>query len=227
MKVLPNRYVYYAMTLAVDLPASGDFIPSKRSAARLLRTRPDLLGWKRSIYWFPFLLDNLPKGDRSIFGGIDSAGHLLVVEAKTGRSRTVGDDPFKALLRDVQSGCEHHGLAARTLRARCREFFGGQSELLDKLSTSQKRGIERALDLRDAAGNPPPIFIVLLPSRQAELRLSEKGLKNLWLLEELVGPSKVLLRGIKGKVRLKEVRIDCWSPRSRAVSKRRVGYRYR
>lgn len=225
MKVLPHRYAYCAMTLSVDLPASGDFIPSKSSAARLLRTRPDLLGWKRSIYWFPFLLGNSPKGNRSIFKGIDSAGQVLVVEAKTGRT---GEDPFKGLLRDAKTGCEHHGWAtARTLRARCREFFGGQAELLDELSMSQKHGIERALDLRDAAGNPPPIFIVLLPSRQAELRLSEKGLKNLWLLEELVGPSKVLLRGIKGKVRLKEVRIDCWSPRSRAVSKRRVGYRCR
>ena len=211
------------MTLPASLPAAGDFLPSRKSAARLLRTCPGLLGWRRSVYWLPLWLDHSSKGTRCIFWGIDSGGQLLIVEAKAGRAQA-RDNPFESLLRDVKGGCEHHGWATRTLRARCRESFGVQTQMLDELSISHKHAIERALDVRQAAGNPPPIFIVLLPSRQAELRLSEKGLKNMWLLEELVGSSKVLLRGIQGKVRLKGIRIDCWSPRSRGVNK--LGLRF-
>jgi hypothetical protein len=158
--------------------------------------------------------------------GIDSAGQLIVVEAKTDRGQAV-DDPFKSLLGDVQTGSEQQAWATRVLRARWRESFLAQQNLPDELSVSHKRAIERAFDVRRAAGDPPPVFVVLVPSRRSSLYLSEQGLRNLWLLQELVGSSRILLRAIKGRFRLKRLRIDCWSPHSRRPEKRRIAFRRR
>lgn len=217
MKGLPKRYVYCATILL-----AGDFIPSGESAARLLWMCPRLLGWKRRIYWLLLRVVDAPRKSRWMLWGIDSAGQIIIVEAKMDRSEAV-DDPFKSLLRDVKTGSELQAWATKVLRHRWRESFV-QHDLPNDLSVSRRRAIERAFDVRRAAGDPAPIFVVLVASRRSSFRLSEQGLRNLWLLQELVGSSRILLRAIKGSVRLKRLRIDCWSPRSCTLRKRRTAF---
>lgn len=75
-----------------------------------------------------------------------------------------------------------------------------------------QRAIDRALRLREAAGDPPPVFVGLVASMTANFQLSKEGRKNLLVLQRRAGESRVHLRAINATLGSKGLRIYCWSP---------------
>ena len=214
MKHLPHRYVYCVVPDAT-FRVYGEIIPSAESAAHWVWTWPRLLGWKRSITWlFLPIFDSFGRARWSLWG-IDSAGRLIIVELYTDRGQFL-KDPFKGFVSHVRTRADRRAWTTRELRAMFREYYRlPQPMRHQRLTSSYKQAVEHAFALRQAAGNPPPVFVALVASGETEIRLSEEGVKNLLLLQELVGSSRVLLRAISGSLRPKRFRIRCWSPRSR------------
>jgi len=76
-----------------------------------------------------------------------------------------------------------------------------------------ERAVRRALRMRAAAGDPPPLFVGLVASvRPGDLLLSARGMKAFGVLKQQVGHNRVLLRGAHATKSSKGVRIRCWSP---------------
>jgi hypothetical protein len=217
MKLLPSRYVFCALQVATTIRAFGDLIPSNRSAVFWLCVWPELLGWKRRIYW---LRDSYSaKKSCYCLWGIDSAGNLIIVEIRSSRGETLRD-PFKSLTFHLKTHRDDHVWSTRELRTVWRECLRSKQKIGD-LTSNYEREIEEAFLKRQAAGNPPPVLIVLVSSARCEFRLSDEGLKNLLFLETLAGSARVALRAISGRFGLKGIRIQCWSPRPSTRASRR------
>jgi hypothetical protein len=215
MKLLPKRSVYCVLRVATTACVSGDIIPSPESAAHWVWTWPRLLGWKRSITWlFLPVFDSLGRAHWSLWG-IDSAGWLIIVELESSRGQFL-KDPFKNFVSHVRTRYDSRALTTRELRAMWHAYLKTHRTVQHKrLTAAYKQAVEHAFALRQAAGNPPPVFVALVAAGGTEVCFSEDGVKNLLLLQELVGSSRVLLRSISGSLRPKRLRIECWSPRLR------------
>ena len=219
MKLLPNRPIFCALQLATRIRAFGDLIPSCQAAAFWLCIWPGLLGWKRRVYWLR-LSDAARKSGQCLWG-IDSAGNLIIVEIRTNRGETLRD-PFKSLMCHFKN-CGDRAWSTRELRATWRDTV----QTAGDAASSYESEVEEAFVKRQAAGNPPPILIVLVSSARCEFRLSEEGLKNLLLLETLAGSARVALRAINGRFGIRGIRIRCWSPRPATANNRRWRRRLR
>jgi hypothetical protein len=218
MKLLPGRYVFCALKIATRIRAFGDLIPSSQSAAFWLCIWPELLGWKRRVYWLR-VSDSARKSGQCLWG-IDSAGNLIIVEIRTNRVEALRD-PFKSLTSHLKT----HGDCAwstRELRAIWHEC--GRTT---QAASTYEHEVEEAFVRRRAAGNPPPVLVVLVSSASCEFRLSDEGLKNLLFLETLAGSARVALRAINGRFGIRGIRIRCWSPKPAAAKSRRRSRRLR
>ena len=222
MKLLPSRYIFCALQIATTIRAYGDLIPSIRSVVFWLFVWPELLGWKRRIYWLRDFY--LAKTSCHCLWGIDSAGNLRIVEIRSGRGETLRD-PFKSLTFHLKTHREDHTWSTRELRAMWRDCVRSKQKI-GVVASTYEREVEEAFAKRQAAGNPPPILVVLVSSAR-EFRLSDEGLKNLLFLEKLAGSARVALRAINGRFGLRGIRIRCWSPRPPASSTRRWRRRLR
>jgi hypothetical protein len=217
MKLLPSRYIFCALKIATRIRAFGDLIPSSQSAAFWLCIWPELLGWKRRVYWLR-VSDSARKSGQCLWG-IDSAGNLIIVEIRTNRVETLRD-PFKSLTTLFKT----HGdrvWSTRELRAMWDDC------LRAKQASTCEHDVEEAFVRRQAAGNPPPILVVLISSANCGFRLSDEGLKNLLFLETLAGSARVALRAINGRFGIRGIRIRCWSPKPSASKSRRWQRRLR
>lgn len=223
MKRLPRRYIFRALQLATTIRAFGDLIPSSRSAVFWLCAWPELLGWKRRIYWLREGYST--KKSCYCLWGIDSAGNLIIVEIRSSRGATLSD-PFKSLTFYLKTHREGHAWSARELRAMWRDCLRS-SQTIGEIASTYERKVEEAFVKRQAAGNPPPILIVLVSSAPCEFRLSNEGLKNLLVLETLAGSTRVVLRAMNGRYGRRGIRINCWSPRPRTSSIRKRRRRLR
>ena len=211
------------------LRAFDDVVRSKQSPGLWLWMFPRLLGWERSITSVFFRT----LGSCSRLWGIDSAGHLTIVETQIDGGETV-KDPFKHLLAYAKLRCQTERWATRELHANWREYMTSGQDLAAELVApwplmgrcAYKRAVRQAFARREAAGNPPPMFIALVASTRSEFRLSEEGLKNLLLLEKLAGCPRVALRGMSVSRGPKGLRINCWSPRPIDATNRRWGRFY-
>ena len=221
MKLLPSRYIFCALQIATTIRAYGDLIPSSRSAMFWLCVWPELLGWQRRIYW----LRDFYSAKKSCYclWGIDTAGNLIIVEIRSSRGETLRD-PFKGLTFHLKTHRDNHTWSTRELRAVWRDCVRSKQKIGEVASTND---VEEAFVKRQAAGNPPPILVVLVSSARCEFRLSDEGLKNLLFLEKLAGSARVALRAINGRLGLRGIRIRCWSPRPPASSNRRWRRRLR
>jgi hypothetical protein len=205
--------------VATRLCLFGDLIPTSESVARWLCAWPVLLGWGRRVNWlFLRVFDSPNRKAGYTLWGIDSSGRLLIVEIRTHRTQTLRD-PFRSFVASLKKHGEHHMWSTRELRARWRDYIRSDQNLAGELSTSCKRDVELAFAKRQAAGNPPPILMVVVAYR-AEFRLSDNGFKNLLFLEKLAGSSRVVLRTINCRFGRRGMRINCWSPRSSGTRKR-------
>ena len=83
------------------------------------------------------------------------------------------------------------------------------------LNRRYERAVERALRLREAAGDPPPVFAGLIATARNNFQLSSEGRKNLLALQKYADPSRIVLRAINATRGLKVLRINCWSPVTR------------
>ena len=217
MKLLPKRSVYCVIRIATTFRIFGELIPTSESAARWLCAWPVLLGWGRRVNWlFVRVFDSPNQKARYSLWGIDSSGRLLIVEIRTSRTEALRD-PFKSFVSGSENPGEQRTWSTRELRARWRKSY---QDLGGELSTDYKRDVELAFAKRQAAGNPPPILMVVVGCR-ADFRLSDKGFKNLLFLEKLAGSSRVVLRAINGRFGRRGMRINCWTPRSSSTRKRR------
>lgn len=215
MKLLPKRHVCCVLRTATTSHVFGDLIPTSESAARWLCAWPALLGWGRRVNWlFLRVFDSPNKNVRYNLWGIDSSGCLIIVEIATETPR----DPFKRFASSFKTRSDHRAWSTRELRARWREYISSDHDLADELTTPYKRDIELAFAKRQAAGNPPPILMVVIGCR-ADFRLSDKGFKNLLFVEKLAGPSRVVLRAINGRFGRRGMRINCWTPNSSGTRK--------
>lgn len=223
MKLLPNRQMFCALRLTTRMRACGDLIPSCQAAVFWLLVWPELLGWKRRIYWLR-VSDSTGRSGRCLWG-IDSAGNLIIVEIRISRGATLRD-PFKSLTGHLKTYCER-AWSARELRAIFHDCLRSKQAMACDTASTYERDVEAAFIKRQAAGNPPPVLVVMMRSAQCEFRLSEEGLKNLLLLETLAGSAKVALRAISGRFGVRGIRIRCWSPRPAAANNRRWRRRLR
>lgn len=221
MKFLPRRYIFCALQIAIR--ACGDLSPSSRSATRWLCKWHRLLGWKRRVYWLR-VSDSAKKSTQNLWG-IDSAGNLLIVEVRTDRGEALRD-PFKGLVSHFKNHGDRRCWSTRELRATWQEFVRTEPAVIDAPSAYEDK-VEEAFVRRQAAGNPSPIMLVLLSAARYEFRLSDEGLKNLLFLETLAGSARVALRVINGRLGVRGIRINCWSPRPRTLSNRRWRRRLR
>ena len=222
MKLLPSRYVFCALRIATRIRAFGDLIPSCQAAVFWLCVWPELLGWKRRVYWLR-VSDSARKSSQCLWG-IDSAGNLLIVEIRNNRGETLRD-PFKSLTCHLKAHGERTW-STKELRTIWQDCFRSTTTAGD-VASSYEHEIEEALVKRQAAGNPPPVLMVLVSSARCEFRLSDEGLKNLLLLETLAGSAKVALRAINGRFGIRGIRIRCWSPRPSAANNRKWRRRLR
>jgi hypothetical protein len=216
MKLLPSRYIFCALRIATAMRAYGDLIPSNRSAVFWLCGWPELLGWKRRIYWLR--VGYSAKKSCYYLWGIDSAGNLIIVEIRSSRGETLRD-PFKSLTFHLKTHRDEHAWSTRELRAMWRDCLRSKQKT-GEIASTYEHEIEEAFVRRQAAGNPPPILIVLVSSARCDFRLSDEGLKNLLFLETLAGSTRVILRAINGKFGVRGIRIRCWSPLPSASSTR-------
>lgn len=224
MKLLPSRYVFCALRIATTIRAFGDLIPSSQAAAFWLCVWPGLLGWKRRVSWL-FLHVSDPKKSRLSLWGIDSAGNLIIVVIRTNRGEALRD-PFKGVVFLLKGRCAQRRWSTRELRTSWQASLKSEQRVVIVPST-YKRDVQEAFVKRQAAGNPPPIIIVLVGAARCEFRLSDEGLKNLLFLEKLAGSARVALRALSGRFGLRGVRIRCWSPRPTASSSRKWRRRLR
>ena len=197
-------------------------MPSSRSAVLWLRAWPRLLGWKRRVNWLR--VSDSAKRSQNLWG-IDSAGNLIIVEIRTNRGETLRD-PFASLTSHLKTHDHQRAWSTKELRATWHESSRSAQHVLP-LTFAENQDVEEAFVKRQAAGNPPPILVVLVSSVRCEFRLSDEGLKNLLLLEKLAGSAKVALRAISGRFGLRGIRIHCWSPRPSASGNRRWRRRLR
>lgn len=79
-------------------------------------------------------------------------------------------------------------------------------------SERYQHDIDRALQLREKAGDPPPIFASVVASMRDKFQLSSEGRKNLRVLQKYVDPSRVVLRVMIATRGSKVLRIYCRSP---------------
>lgn len=216
MKLLPSRYIFRALQIATTIRVFGELLPTCRSAVFWLCAWPRLLGWKRRVNWLR--VSDSAKKSQNLWG-IDSAGNLLIVEIRAPRGETVRD-PFASLTSHLQTDDNQRAWSAKELRASWHDSVTSAQKVVAVQST-HKRSVEEAFVKRQAAGNPPPILVVIVTSARYEFRLSDEGLKNLLLLEKLAGSARVALRAISGRFGLRGIRIHCWSPRPSASGSRR------
>ncbi len=213
---LPIRCARFPISLR---DASGELIPSEQSIISWLRAKPGLLGWRPNIRW----LGPQPGG----LLGIDSMGSLIVV-------RTVIDvgaapDPFEKSAADIKSAAINRDWSAAALRAKwlkcsiadrfdrealrqCQPAYctGGSTSCDD----AHHRGVKRSLNMREAQGNPAPVFFGLIASPRPDFRLSRKAWKNLKTLQKQVGDERVGLRVISATIGSRLVRVQCRTPES-------------
>jgi hypothetical protein len=218
MKLLPKRYIRFALRVATRFLVFGDLTPSSKSAAGWLYAWPRLLGWERRVNWL-FLRVCASKSRYNLWG-IDSAGQVIIVEVRTNGTDALRD-PFRSLASQLKGRCNESSWSSRELRANWRESLGSQHPVADESPAAYRRAVEMAFAKRQAAGNPSPILVVVVGSRRSEFCLSEKGIKNLLWLENLAGSSRVVLRAINGRFGLSGIGIKCWSPRLSRTVKRK------
>ncbi len=197
---MKSRYAYLS-----SFATTGVLTPTEEEASRWLWDSPRLLDWPRNINW----LSSRIEARRSIacLLGIDSIGSLIIVEIAVDR----GDapDPFENLLFEIKSSSSNRNWTAESLREKWQKRGAGHP--LDPLR-SKERSIERRLDLREALGNPPPVFVGVVASTRLEFRLSTKATKNLEKLRKRVGDERVLLRVLSGTLDFRGLRIQCRTP---------------
>jgi hypothetical protein len=210
---MKKRYRYWG-TLAT-LRAFGEIIPSRESATLWLWLRPRLLGWDDLIW-----LDLQFFEAYWCLWGIIEAGDLFIVEIRMGDDRAL-QDPFAGLVAYGKT-CNNKEWTTRALRSRVRQYLRlGEhvaefSKILVPIENPlYEQVVEQAFLRREAAGNPPPTFVAVVPSLQSEFDPSEKGSKNQLFLEELVGSARVLARAISGTQRVTGLRIHSWNLKRR------------
>jgi hypothetical protein len=210
---MKNRYRYWGPL--PTLRAFGEIIPSRESATIWLWVRPRLLGWD-DILW----LDLQFFESCWCLWGIDKAGDLLIVEVRFGDDKAL-QDPFAGLV-DYGKTHSHKEWTTKKLRSRLRQYLrlGEHVAEFAKVLVPVdhhlfERAVEQAFERREAAGNPPPIFVAVVPSLRSEFDPSERGLKNQLFLESLVGSARVLARAISGSQQVRGLRIHSWDLKRR------------
>ncbi|SRR6266567_2237700 len=113
MKLLPTRYAFCAPPIAEPRRTFGEIIPSEESASLWLWAWPRLLGWPRRINWLfsPVVGNKKYPGD---LWGIDSAGHLIIVETKINRGAAL-QNPFEDFVPYTRSNANNRLWSAETL----------------------------------------------------------------------------------------------------------------
>jgi hypothetical protein len=164
--------------------------------------------------------------------GVDSIGSLLIV--KTMIDRGDAPDPFETFVQYVKSASMKRQWAAKALHVKRlknsrRNSFAEEAIKQLQLaycasfvpligSDSYQRSIDSSLDVRDAVGNPPPVFVGVVVSSHSGFSLSSTALKNFELLQEHVGSERVLLRVIRARLRPRgPLYIECRSPENDEV----------
>lgn len=233
MKVLRKRYISFPCPVASMRGVHGHLIPSEESVRLWLSAFPGLVGWEQGINWLSTGIAESRRKSREGLWGMDPIGSLLIAEITIDR----GDapDPFEKFVQYVKSASMQRKWKADALDARCRKYARTNSyaqEAIKQLqlaycasfvpligSDSYQRSISQSLEIRDAVGNPPPVFVGVVAA-QPDFHLSPKALKNLELLQKHVGSERVLLRVISARLTPKGLLyIECRSPETDEVSR--------
>lgn len=209
---MKNRYAYFS-----SFATTGDLTPTGEEASRWLWDSPRLLDWPRKLNWLS--LRSEARRSAARLTGVDSIGSLMVVEIAVDK----GDapDPFKSLVFEVKSASSQRDWTAEVLREKWRKSCAGRP--FDSLGI-RERSVERKLDLRDALGNPPPVFVGVVATSRVGFRLSPKAMKNFEQLQKHLGEERVLLRVIGGTLDFRGLRIRCGTPEGDEAASLPVGF---
>jgi hypothetical protein len=174
-------------------------------------------------------MDSRKKPLRDL-SGVDSIGSLMIVKIVRGDA----EDPFEDFVRYVKSASMKRKWTAATIRAMLK-YSAKNSFTQDAIKRLQLaycasfapllcndfnlRSIERALDTREAVGNPFPVFVGVVASTDTSFRLSQKALKNFELLQSHVGSERLLLRVISARLTPGRLRIECRTPERAEVAR--------
>jgi hypothetical protein len=191
---LPIRYAYFPKPLH---DAFGELIPNKESITCWLWAKPQLLGWRLNIHWLWFSSGSLY--------GLDSTGSLIIVRLVT--DAATAPDPFEKSVADIKNTAMNRYWSAEALRTKWIKNCAS----IDSLSCSggYYRRVKRSLDLREASGNPSPVFFGLIASSRPDFRLSRKARKNLVYIQSHVGAERAGVRVISARVSRMRIRVRC------------------
>lgn len=210
---MKSRYAYFS-----SFATTGDLTPTEEEASRWLWDSPRLLDWPRNISWLSSRSEVRRSAARLL--GLDSIGSLIVVEIMVDKGEA--PNPFESLVFEVKSSSSHRDWTAEVLREKWRKSCARHS--LDALRICEQR-VERKLDLRDALGNPPPVFVGVVATTRLGFRLSPKATKSFEQLQKRVGEERVLLRLISGSLDFRGLRIRCGTPEgNEATAPLQVGF---
>lgn len=190
---LPVRYGHFPITLRYG---SGDLIPNAELIVDWLWKKSRLLGWRLKIHWLWYASGNL--------FGLDSTGSLIIVRIWTGRGST--PDPFEKSVADLRRTVTNRHWSAEALRAKWIKY-----STLNRFDPEARR-IKRSLDLREASGNPSPVFIGLVAWSREDFRPSQSARKNLRSLQKHVGHERAGLRVISASIGPTQMRVQCRTP---------------
>lgn len=234
MKLLPKRHISFPCPIPPMRSVCGDLVPSEQSVNLWLSAWPRLLGWRRSISWLsPRVLESR-RGSLDDLWGVETIGSLLI--AKTTIDRGDAPDPFGSFVQYVKSASMKRQWTADALRARCLKYSRKNSltqEAIKQLqlaycasfvpligSDSYQQSIESSLEIRDAVGNPLPVFVGVVASIRPGFCLSSKAQRNLELLQKHVGSERVLWRTIRARLTPRQhLVIECRSPQTNDVAR--------
>ena len=186
-----------------------------------------MVGWGPGLNWVsPRVVDSRGRSLDDLWA-VDPVGSLLI--SKITIDRGDAPDPFGSLLQYVKSASMRRQWTADALHARLVKYARKNSltqEAIKQLqfaycasfvpligSDSYRQSIELSLEMRNALGNPPPVFVGVVASPQPGFSLSTKALKSLDLLQKHLGSDRVLLRVISARLTAKGLLIiRCGSP---------------
>ena len=233
MKLLPKRRISFHYPIPPMRGMCGDLVPSEESVRLCLGAWPDLLGWPEGLHWLSLGVEDSGRKSREGPWGLDPIGSLLITEIAIDR----GDapDPFEKFVQYAKSASMKLQWTSDALRARSLKYSRRNSfaqEAIKQLqlaycasfvplmgSNSYQQSIGSSLEIRDAIGNPFPVFVGVVASINRGFRLSPKALKNFELLQKHIGSERVLLRIISARLTPKKMLfIECRSPESNDVA---------
>lgn len=212
----------------------GDLVPSEESVRWWLGAWPDLLGWRKGVSWLAPGVGESRRKSREGLWGLDSIGSLMIVE--TAIDRGDAPDPFANFVQYVKSASMKRQWTADALRVRrlkhsLRNSFAQEAIKQLQLaycasfvpligSDSYQQSIESSLEIRDAVGNPLPVFVGVVASIRSGFCLSGKAQKNFELLQKHLGIERVLVRVIRARLTPRgHLVIECRSPESNDVAR--------